>query len=366
MLIWNSSSSPACKACWTALAPCRATCFSPASARACDCKTSTGQSGAVPSGKTHPCSLSIISKLLRPMITAPFSPSASPTTSWNCSMALPIQAKTSETSSFLSAINPSSETERPNITFPMMFSNLCECSSLLFGLQLLHILDQVLPGHAHPLQDTDIESDFQSRCARELDTSRHARFPCLFHKDHGGQVLGHPFDGIGMFIGEGRGVDQLLRGDDLAVYGSSPLIVPLRRTQAVVPDATRPQVDGTNGNGVRRWRPPAHQMLCSGEHLKPQRAGCAEVPLHDNFLFPNTRDQRVVIKHWCPHVGCWYVARWPALPGGSRPDDRSVLPRGDEKSAARTPTPGTVRASADKSSDWPAAGPPQWQPRSEP
>src|SRR5436305_11399439 len=56
------------------------------------------------------------------MITAPFSPSASPTTSWNCSMALPIQAKTSETSSFLSAINPSSDIERPNMTFPMMFS----------------------------------------------------------------------------------------------------------------------------------------------------------------------------------------------------------------------------------------------------
>src|SRR5437588_12453070 len=58
------------------------------------------------------------------MITAPFSPSASPTTSLKCSQAFPIQAKTSDTSSFLSAINPSSDTERPNITFPMVFSNL--------------------------------------------------------------------------------------------------------------------------------------------------------------------------------------------------------------------------------------------------
>src|SRR5947208_159883 len=44
-------------------------------------------------------------------------------------MPLPIQAKTSETSSCLSAIKPSSETERPNRTFPIVFSNLCECSS---------------------------------------------------------------------------------------------------------------------------------------------------------------------------------------------------------------------------------------------
>src|SRR5258708_14233977 len=64
------------------------------------------------------------------MITAPVSLSCSPATSKNCSIALPIQAKTSETPSFLSAIKPSSDTERPNRTFPMVFSNLCGCSSL--------------------------------------------------------------------------------------------------------------------------------------------------------------------------------------------------------------------------------------------
>src|SRR5207244_524023 len=69
------------------------------------------------------------SKLLCPMITAPFSLSASPTISLKCSHALPIQANTSDGSSFLSAINPSSDTERPNMTFPMVFSDLCECYS---------------------------------------------------------------------------------------------------------------------------------------------------------------------------------------------------------------------------------------------
>src|SRR5437763_4956200 len=64
------------------------------------------------------------------MITAPVSFSCSPATSKKCSMELPIQAKTSETPSFLSAINPSRETERPNRTFPIVFSNLCECSSI--------------------------------------------------------------------------------------------------------------------------------------------------------------------------------------------------------------------------------------------
>src|SRR5437879_346963 len=62
------------------------------------------------------------------MITAPVSKSVSPTTSCNCSIAFPIQAKTCDTSPCLSAIKPSSETDRPNRTFPMVFSNLCECS----------------------------------------------------------------------------------------------------------------------------------------------------------------------------------------------------------------------------------------------
>src|SRR5258707_11224172 len=64
------------------------------------------------------------------MITAKVSLSCSPETSKKCSIALPIQAKTSETPSCLSAIKPSSDTERPNRTFPMVFSNLCECSSI--------------------------------------------------------------------------------------------------------------------------------------------------------------------------------------------------------------------------------------------
>src|SRR5947209_16489516 len=116
------------------------------------------------------------------MITAPFSPSASPTTSWNCSMALPIQAKTSETPSFLSAINPSSETERPNITFPIMFSfrlalnfyrtphtQAHQCQALTLAnvgsrqriSQLLHILNQVSPGYGHPFRHTYVNSHFQ-------------------------------------------------------------------------------------------------------------------------------------------------------------------------------------------------------------
>src|SRR5260370_23220282 len=145
-------------------------------------------------------------------------------------------------------------------------------SSPLAGLQLLRILDEVIPGYAHPLQNTDSDSDFQSRRTAELDTSSHSRSPSLFREEHGGQVLGYPLDGVGMLVSEGRGVDQLLRRHDLAVYGSSPLILPLRRTQAVVPDATRPQADGTAGKRVRRGCPPALELLRLGEHRKRRRA----------------------------------------------------------------------------------------------
>src|SRR5258708_39330711 len=62
-------------------------------------------------------------------------------------------------------------------------------SSPLPGLQLLHILDQVIPGHAHPLQNTDIESAFQSRRTAELDTSSHSRSPSLFRVDLGGRRI---------------------------------------------------------------------------------------------------------------------------------------------------------------------------------
>src|SRR5436305_2042890 len=102
------------------------------------------------------------------------------------------------------------------------------------------------------------------------------------------------------------------------------------------------------------------------EHLKHQHAGCVELPFHDNFLLPNGGTQRVVIKHCYPQLDCSCVARGPAIPAGSRPDGRSVRPRGDEKSAARPPTPGTVRASTDKFCGSPVAGPPRWQPRSAP
>src|SRR5438067_5579964 len=53
------------------------------------------------------------------MITAPVSWNVSPTTSCNCSIAFPIQAKTCEGSPCVSAIKPSSDTDRPNRTFPM-------------------------------------------------------------------------------------------------------------------------------------------------------------------------------------------------------------------------------------------------------
>src|SRR5713226_157373 len=283
---------------------------------------------------------------------------------------LVIQAKRCWKSSLGPATKPSRDIENPVVTFPAFLIVLLllavECDKVLRFVQLLHIFDQIIPGHAHSLQDTYIDSDFQSRCTGELDTSSHSRFTSLFREDHGGQVLGHTLDGVGMLIGEGRGIDQLLRGYDLAVHAARPLILILWRTHAVVPDATRPQVDGTDGNGVRLWCPPALEMFRLGENLKHQRAGCGELPFHDKFLFPNIGAQRLVIKHWCPQFGCWCVARGPAIPVGSRPDDRSVLPKGDEKIVARTPTPGMAHASAYKFSCWPAAGPPQWQSRSEP
>src|SRR6202043_1090114 len=106
----------------------------------------------------------------------------------------------------------------------------------------------------------------------ELDTSGDLRFASLLREDHGGQVLRYPLDGVGMLVGEGRGVDQLLRRHDFSVHTARPMILTLRRTHAVVPDATRPQVDGTDGNGVRLWCPPALEMLRLGENLKHQRA----------------------------------------------------------------------------------------------
>src|SRR5258708_27255516 len=267
---------------------------------------------------------------------------------------LVIQAKRCWKSSLGPATKPSRDIENPVVTFPAFLMVLLlltvECDKALRFVQLLHIPNQVIPGHAHPLQDTHIDSDFQSRRASELDTSGDLRFTSLFCEDHCSQVLGHTLDGVGMLVGEGRGVDQLLRGHDFAIHTARPLILILRRTHAGVPDATRTQVDGTDGNGVRLWCPPALEMFRLGENLKHQRAGCGELPFHDKFLFPNMGVQRLVIKHCCPQFGCWCVAQWPAIPVGSRPDDRTFLPRADEKIVARSPTPGTVRASTDKSS----------------
>src|SRR5438270_5708300 len=127
--------------------------------------------------------------------------------------------------------------------------------------QLLHVLGQVSPGYGHPLRHTYVNSDFQSFCTAELDTSSYSRFPTLFREDHGGQVLGYPLDGVGMLVGEGRGVDQLLRRHDFAVHTARPVILTLRRMHAVVPDATRPQVDGADGKGEWLWCPPALEML---------------------------------------------------------------------------------------------------------
>src|SRR5260370_7350394 len=95
------------------------------------------------------------------MITAPVSFSCSPATSKKCSIALPIQAKTSETPSFLSAIKPSSDTERPTRTFPMVFSNLCECSSIQRLLRhrfhkFRHALLATLHSFFHPTQPPPI------------------------------------------------------------------------------------------------------------------------------------------------------------------------------------------------------------------
>src|SRR2546429_3618809 len=128
-------------------------------------------------------------------------------------------------------------------------------------------------------------------------------FTGFFPEDHGGQVLRHPLDGVGMLVGEGRGIDQLLGWHDLAVHTACPVILTLRRTHTVVPDATRSQVDGTDGNSERLWCPPALEMLRLGENLKHQCVWCGELPFHDEFLFPSMGAQRLVIKHWYPQFG---------------------------------------------------------------
>src|SRR6185437_13598316 len=65
---------------------------------------------------------SIISKLRWPMMTAPQSLSESPMISCRRSHASENHANTSVTSSFLPAMYPSSETERPNMTLPIVCS----------------------------------------------------------------------------------------------------------------------------------------------------------------------------------------------------------------------------------------------------
>src|SRR5260370_13753112 len=181
-----------------------------------------------------------------------------------------MEAKGCWESSLGPATKPARGIENPVVSFPALLMVLLlltvECDKVLRFVQLLHIFDQIIPGHAHSLQDTYIDSDFQSRCTGELDTSSHSRFTSLFREDHGGQVLGHTLDGVGMLIGEGRGIDQLLRRYDLAVHAARPLILILRRTHAVVPDATRPQVDGTDGHGLRPRVPPPLEMFRLGEN----------------------------------------------------------------------------------------------------
>src|SRR5712691_3587638 len=99
---------------------------------------------------------------------------------------LVIQAKRCWKSSLGPATKPSRDIENPVVTFPAFLMVLLlptvSCDKTLRFVQLLHISNQVLPGHAHPLQHTHVDSDFQSRHARELDTSGDLRFAGLFRE----------------------------------------------------------------------------------------------------------------------------------------------------------------------------------------
>jgi len=75
----------------------------------------------------------------------------------------------------------------------------------------------------------------------------------------------------------------------------------------VVPDATRSQVDSTDGKGIGWWRPPALEMLWLGEYLKHQRAGSVELPFYDYFLYPNGGTQRVGNQTLLSSIRCLYV-----------------------------------------------------------
>src|SRR5260221_14764638 len=107
----------------------------------------------------------------------------------------------------------------------------------LLSLHLLHILDEIIPGHAHPLQHTSINHNGKRLCTAELDTSSNSCLLSFFREDHCGQVLRHLRGGVGILVGEGRSVDQLLWGHNLAIDTASPLLLSRRPTHAVVPEA---------------------------------------------------------------------------------------------------------------------------------
>src|SRR5712692_33889 len=257
--MWISSSSPALRHCCTIVAEATTTFLTPAITFACSIALSTpsvtkvtGHSSlthsgggrwvttttGVPTGWWPPHPL-VSSYNLRPATNAPVVLMASSNLSTLsaailsfCSFLpivtvysvspLVIQAKRCWKSSLGPATKPSRDIENPVVTFPVLLMVLLflpvSCDKALRFVQLLHIPNQVIPGHAHPLQDTHVDSDFQSRRASELDTSGDLRFVGLFREDHCGQMLGHTLDGVGMLIGEGRGVGQLLRRHDFAVH----------------------------------------------------------------------------------------------------------------------------------------------------
>src|SRR6266567_6011754 len=198
--MWISSSSPALRHCCTIVAEATTTDFSPAIIFACSIALSTpsvtnvtGHSSLTHSGggrwvttttgaptgwwPPHPL---VSSYNLRPATSAPVVLRASSNRSTLsaailsfCSFLpivrvysvspLAIQAKRCWKSSLGPAIKPSRDMENPVVTFPMLLILLfllpVVCDRALRCVQFLHIPNQVIPGHVHPLQHTHVDSD---------------------------------------------------------------------------------------------------------------------------------------------------------------------------------------------------------------
>src|SRR6266404_466633 len=232
------------------------------------------------------------------MITAPVSLSCSPATSKKCSIALPIQAKTSETPSFLSAIKPSSDAERPNRTFPMVFSNLCGCSSIQRLLrhrfqQFREALVGIIDSFFHPTLERAIAvgDRLENRLSSEPGSSAGHCFEGECFQTHV-SCFREPF--------KLKGVNNALGREHFMVHATKGELVATLILADVAPSATAPGLKRLECHGEPSWSKPLDVQLWIGEGLKHQLARRVEFARDEHFLLP-----------WFCRNGCFVgVCHW--------------------------------------------------------